>query len=873
NSIDATSYQISIDNMNWSSLPKGEETTSYNFLNSIVSDNGNRTIYVKGVGGNSNYIDTLSTVFVDVYEVSFESNNIDYGVVEPENINVISGGSYTTSGNQLTFVDGRSVTAKTKDATGYVTSFSNWSSTSGTIIEDTTVGANFTGEVINGIIYNANGGEFANHSSTNDVIYTMGQGEVIKYSHTSNIDDTGIKNSDYGNSWNNSNIRGSDRGDTSKAHVISIPGASTLTVELYYNGESVSYDWVSVWAGNYPNYTAASNATSTGYVTTAMGGVSGNKFGGSQSGSYTVNGNSLTNMGHSTLTIPGDTVTFAFKSDGSGVGKGYGYYAIVKGMGSTPVVYSGTYEEPVKEGATFLGWYKDRACSDGEEFNINQEYNHLMVYAKYGYTITYNTNGGSNVSPSSVMIDEGDAITSLPTTTKSNNIFAGWYTDLTAGIKIEVGYIPDTSMELYARWKKSVAYMDIDPIVITSPTGAFLLVKNPEEIGEEYTITSGDSSILTINEEGRMIPTADESNTTITITGVTSHQTKVVNVSIQYAKHTIIFDSNGGSYIENKVVLEEPIGELPEPYLDFYDFIGWYTELTSGVKVEEDYIPLSDTTLYARYEKASTHTITFDYNGGVGFEVTREVTSDLAIGELPSPVRNNDFFIGWMDTVTGEYYLSTTRIRKDVVLTAQWSSTEKAARIGTTFYNTIQAAINAANEGDVVIVLSDRTENLTNAKNITLHLDKHTLTGQITNNQGGDLTLLAGNIVKEGNSSNEKAITNTGTLTIGSENPKLDDGVDISVSSSYTTTSNTTNYVYGIYNSSGTLVMNNGNIIIEDNKTSTNSSTKYNAYGIYGGVSVTMNGGKIKHLSTVSGKANYSVYGIATATTITMNGG
>ena len=45
--------------------------------------------------------------------------------------------------------------------------------------------------------------------------------------------------------------------------LVTIPGATTLTVDIYYNGESVSWDWLSVWAGNYPSYTASSNTTST----------------------------------------------------------------------------------------------------------------------------------------------------------------------------------------------------------------------------------------------------------------------------------------------------------------------------------------------------------------------------------------------------------------------------------------------------------------------------------------------------------------------------------------------------------------------------------------------------------------------------------
>ena len=181
-----------------------------------------------------------------------------------------------------------------------------------------------------------NDGYFEGGSTTNVVNYSISDPQSItKYSHTPNVSDTGVKNSNYASNLNTNDV-------------VTIPGASTLTVDIYYNGQSVSYDWLSVWAGNYPSYTASSNRISEGYVTTEMGAPNNNnKFGGSQTGSYTVNGNSLTNMGHCTLTIDGDSVTFGFKSDGSGYGKGYGYYAIVSGMGTIKSITSGTYKEPL----------------------------------------------------------------------------------------------------------------------------------------------------------------------------------------------------------------------------------------------------------------------------------------------------------------------------------------------------------------------------------------------------------------------------------------------------------------------------------------------------------------------------------------------
>ncbi|MBP5204379.1 InlB B-repeat-containing protein [bacterium] len=214
------------------------------------------------------------------------------------------------------------------------------------------------------VTFNGNGGTFANNANTNTLVYPLGyltlsNDTVTKYSHTSNVDDTGLKTSNYGNNWTNANITGTDRGDTTKAHVVTIPGARSLTVEIYYNGQGTSYDWVTVWAGSHPDYTAGSNYTS---------GISGGtRLGGSQSGSYTVNGNSLTNMGHSTFTIHGDTVTFGFKSNASNVGQGYGYYAIITNNGPIEsVTYTGTYEEPTKSGYDFVGWL---SSADGNVYN------------------------------------------------------------------------------------------------------------------------------------------------------------------------------------------------------------------------------------------------------------------------------------------------------------------------------------------------------------------------------------------------------------------------------------------------------------------------------------------------------------------------
>ena len=104
------------------------------------------------------------------------------------------------------------------------------------------------------------------------------------------------------------------------------------------------------------------------------------------------------------------------------------------------------------------------------------------------------------------------------------------------------------------------------------------------------------------------------------------------------------------------------------------------------------------------------------------------------------------------------------------------STSTKAAKIGDTEYDTLQAAINAASDGEnTVVLLKDLTESITvdNNKNVTIDLNGHTLTNEagkhtITNN--GTLTIKDSSEGKTGTVDNvthaHAAIVNNGTATL-----------------------------------------------------------------------------------------------------------
>ena len=213
----------------------------------------------------------------------------------------------------------------------------------------------FTGETT--ITYDANGkGTFADGATTNVVTtkYTgyMKPMDVTEYAHSDNVDDAGVQNGGYGT-------------NKSYSRVVTIPGATTLTVDFTYQTQGVSYDWVCAYAG-----VNAGNAQCPTSLTGKLGGKT---------------------KTTKSFTVDGDSVTFWFKSDGSGSGY-YGYYAVVKGFVGSKQNVSGEYAVPVDPSGDyeFVSW-NTKADGTGENFGANEVYSssNQTVYAQWGIGSSY----------------------------------------------------------------------------------------------------------------------------------------------------------------------------------------------------------------------------------------------------------------------------------------------------------------------------------------------------------------------------------------------------------------------------------------------------------------------------------------------------
>lgn len=122
----------------------------------------------------------------------------------------------------------------------------------------------------------------------------------------------------------------------------------------------------------------------------------------------------------------------------------------------------GELPEPIKEGYSFLGWFT--SPENGIEITadtiVSLRSNHILyAHWRQYYTITFDPNGGI-VSIDNKRVMDGLCYGELPTPTRNDYKFVGWYTDAEEGELItETTFVDlDDDQTLYAHWELQKTY-------------------------------------------------------------------------------------------------------------------------------------------------------------------------------------------------------------------------------------------------------------------------------------------------------------------------------------------------------------------------------------------------------------------------------
>lgn len=118
---------------------------------------------------------------------------------------------------------------------------------------------------------------------------------------------------------------------------------------------------------------------------------------------------------------------------------------------------TGSLPTPTRRGYEFNGWYTSSNCYGTKRTGSYYPNSSETLYACWrakSYTVTFNSNGGGSVSPSSKVVTYGSSYGSIPTPSRTNYRFDGWYTSSSGGTRITASSIVNTpnNHTLYAHW-------------------------------------------------------------------------------------------------------------------------------------------------------------------------------------------------------------------------------------------------------------------------------------------------------------------------------------------------------------------------------------------------------------------------------------
>ena len=238
-------------------------------------------------------------------------------------------------------------------------------------------------------------------------------------------------------------------------------------------------------------------------------------------------------------------------------------------------------DHPAKVGYSNFNWYFSLDSDSNNPLLKNTPYT-IVENANIKYTITYNTNGGSQIAEEK----QTNLPDPLPAVKKDGYDFVGWYTDADFTTIARPGQALIAATTLYAKWiEHKHTFKDEWSSNDTSHWHAAAC---------EHTTEKKD-------EAAHIYGTAGTERYTCTVCKYVSEtRKKEAEAADKKNKYKITYNTNGGSQIaeEKQTSLPDP---LPAATKDGYEFAGWYTDADFTTIARPGQALTADTTLYAKW--------------------------------------------------------------------------------------------------------------------------------------------------------------------------------------------------------------------------------------------------------------------------------
>lgn len=317
---------------------------------------------------------------------------------------------------------------------------------------------------------------------------------------------------------------------------------------------------------------------------------------------------------------------------------------------------------PTKEGNTFQGWYEDENLSKSFTFTTMPAKD-LDLYAKWGkesYTITFDSKGGSEVSP--ITAEYGAPIAAPANPVKTGYEFAGWYLDEAYTTHFTFATMPLNGATLYAKWDKASFKL------IYHSNGGTEIPESVHLFGDAISEPSAPS------KEGYEFAgwyTDASLTTAFVFSTMPAHD---VNLYAKWTPktYTITFDSQGGSLVEPISAGYGTAIQLPTPEKAGHVFVGWFLDENYTQSFTSATMPLGGAHLYAKWV-LEPNSLTFV----TGFEDLTVSPLEAYPGEpitLPTPQYMGYEFAGWfLEETFATEFTAQVMPEENITLYAKWT--------------------------------------------------------------------------------------------------------------------------------------------------------------------------------------------------------
>ena len=337
--------------------------------------------------------------------------------------------------------------------------------------------------------------------------------------------------------------------------------------------------------------------------------------------------------------------------------------------------------DPNKTGHTFNGWkYNGIVVTENTKYSdlAGESVPTSIILKAYWtanqYTITFDTDGGSVVSP--ITQDYGTTVVKPSNPAKTGYVFAGWFkngilfdfnTSLVDDITLKANWIEDNfTVKFDTDGGSSIADKTNNKWNDKVLEGAIA----PTKTGHTFNAWKYNNTVVTENTKYSDLA-GDNVPTSITL-----------KADWNVNQYTISFNTDGGNNIPS---ITQDFGSdvvAPNnPTKTGYTFAGWD-------KVVPSTMPSSDLNIKALW-KINKYTITFDTNGGSNIDsITRDYGSTIV--KPSNPTRDGYTFIGW------DIEIPSTMPSYNMTIKAKWLDNEKPSgeiKVATNSWKTLLNSI------------------------------------------------------------------------------------------------------------------------------------------------------------------------------------